>query len=229
MSKKAKKIVGYCPDGSFGGQVFPFEDLFDEARNVKKEGLDGIDALILWGGADIHPSLYKQKTSFRTACSSKPSERDRFEWDCLLWCKMMDVPTIGICRGAQMQCAFAGGTLAQHVQGHNQGKHMVEDRSGQKYMVSSVHHQMMNPYTNRVPHELLAWAMPGVSEIYTGQDEKNIPEMEVGREPEIVWFPEIRGLAIQGHPEYSMHGTDHFVSECRRYVRELILEEKVTS
>lgn len=221
---KIKKVVGYCPEGSFGGRAYPFDELFDKVVNVKQEGMDGVDCLILWGGSDIHPSLYKQQPASQSGAYNLPSDRDCFEWSCLKYCKIHDIPTIGICRGAQMQCAFAGGTLAQHVVGHNRGGHMVEMADGLRFEVSSVHHQMMNPYTNKVPHELLAWASPGLSTIYMGEDDRNIEEMVLEREPEIVWFPEIRGLAIQGHPEYNMAGTGRFRDVCSKLVREYILE-----
>lgn len=228
MSVKKKRVLGYCPEGSFSGQGYPFDVLFDKVVNVKKEGLEGIDALVLWGGADIHASLYKQKASKLNHCWSLPSDRDVFEWSCLKWCKINDIPTIGVCRGAQMQCAFAGGTLAQHVEGHGRS-HMVETHTGSRFFTSSVHHQMMNPYTNKVPHQLIAWASPGCSDLYVGEDNKQIEEMVLMREPEIVWFPEIRALAIQGHPEYNMIGTELFQDACLKYVREFVFEEKVAA
>lgn len=225
MKVKPKLTVGFCPEGSFGGRAYPFEDMFDKVVNVQKDGLENIDALILWGGSDIHPSLYKQHASSQSGAYSLPSNRDCFEWSCLKYCKIHDIPTIGICRGAQMQCAFAGGTLAQHVVGHNHGRHMVEMTDGQRFLVTSIHHQMMNPYTNKVPHTLLAWASPGLSAtMYMGEDDRNISEMLLEREPEIVWFPEIRGLAIQGHPEYNMEGCDKFRDVCQQLVKEYILE-----
>jgi anthranilate/para-aminobenzoate synthase component II len=225
MPVKAKRTLGFCPEGSFGGRGYPFDQLFDKVIDVRKEGLDDIDCLILWGGTDIHPSLYGQTPSVKCYAPHLPSDRDVFEWSCLKYCKINDIPTIGVCRGAQMQCAFAGGTLAQHVTGHNGGDHMVQLSDGTQFLVSSVHHQMMNPFTNKVPHELLAWAAPARSEVYVGQDEKDIREMKLHVEPEIVWFPEIRGLAIQGHPEYNVKGTQLFVNQCVNYVREYIFQE----
>lgn len=228
MAVKTKRVLGYCPEGAFGGRGYPFDVLFDKVVDVRSEGLDDIDCLVLWGGTDIHPSLYGQTHSRRNYAPAMPSNRDVFEWSCLKYCKINDIPTVGVCRGAQMQCAFAGGTLVQHVEGHS-GDHMVTKHDGTRFLVSSVHHQMLNPYTNKVPHTMIAWASPARSSIYIGEDEKNITDMTLHVEPEMVWFPEIRGLAIQGHPEYNAKGTSTFVDECLKAVREYVFQETATA
>ena len=40
--------LGYMPDGT--GAAFPFNAVFQESKNVVQRGMDGIDALVLWGG-----------------------------------------------------------------------------------------------------------------------------------------------------------------------------------
>lgn len=152
------------------------------------------DILIIHGGADISPSLYNQKASKLTHASDKPSNRDRIEWALIQKASKLGLPIIGICRGAQMLCAAAGGTLVQHVDGHG-GTHSIDTSEGGVLEVNSIHHQMMNPFNTK--HEMWAWAAPKRSQDYHSAD--GLIEME--REPELVYFPEINGFAVQWHPE----------------------------
>lgn len=155
------------------------------------------DVLIIHGGADISPSLYKQKVS-KAYSGNKPSERDMVEWNLIQRAIELGLPIIGICRGGQMLCAAAGGTLVQHVDGHG-GTHEIRTSDGESIVVNSIHHQMMNPAGTK--HELWAWAAPRRSKDYHG--EHGLIEME--REPELIYFPEIRGFAVQWHPEMMNH------------------------
>jgi gamma-glutamyl-gamma-aminobutyrate hydrolase PuuD len=113
------------------------------------------------------------------------------------------IPILGICRGAQLACAAAGGILIQHVDGHARS-HSIKTSDGKEMVTSSLHHQMMFPW--EVEHELIAWASPSRSNNYVGiteEEAKHIPEKDgIYVEPEIVWFPKIKCLAIQGHPEF---------------------------
>lgn len=115
----------------------------------------------------------------------------------------MGIPIIGVCRGAQMLCAAAGGYLIQDVNGHH-GRHEVTTYDGNKFIVNSIHHQMMVP--NDVEHTLVGWSSSNLSTQagvpYYGykQGEFFVPPAD-WREPEFVYFPKINGYAIQWHPE----------------------------
>lgn len=210
MKTKPKRTVGYSPWGWKRGDIEPFQSLFSHKKSIE-EGFEGIDCLLLWGGDDIHPSWYREKAHpLNEAQGTEPSFRDLFEWKAMLYCKAHNIPMIGICRGAQFICAFAGGSLGQDVNGHH-NEHSIRTRDGKVLISTSVHHQMMNPYN--VPHDLIAWAYPARSDRYDNGDMKRIQELEDNHEPEIVFFPQIRGLAIQGHPEYS-YATPEFKEYC---------------
>lgn len=115
---------------------------------------------------------------------------------------------VGICRGAQLGCALSGGILVQHTTGHGHS-HRITTIDGETFIASSLHHQMMYPFD--VEHKLLAWSTRPQSEEYRGisEDEwKKWPRKVYDElksediiEPEIVWFPKTKCLAIQGHPE----------------------------
>jgi anthranilate/para-aminobenzoate synthase component II len=123
---------------------------------------------------------------------------------------------IGVCRGAQMMCAFAGGYLIQHVRGH-QTDHFITTSEGDTFRTTSCHHQMMYPYN--IPHEMLAWSTENRSTIYEGEIGEDLSDRMASRkEPEVVYYPTIRGLAIQGHPEWAL-GSE-FADYCNEKIQE---------
>jgi putative glutamine amidotransferase len=75
--------------------------------------LDGLDALMLAGGADIDPANYGQRRH-RTTTNTRP-ERDRAEIALALHALERDLPVLGICRGMQLLNVALGGTLIQHL------------------------------------------------------------------------------------------------------------------
>jgi gamma-glutamyl-gamma-aminobutyrate hydrolase PuuD len=109
----------------------------------------------------------------------------------------LGLPIIGVCRGAQMLCALAGGILFQHVN-HHGGRHVVKTFDDREILVNSLHHQMMCPTGTN--HELIAWMPQKLSDVYVDED-RLVPSEEVVVEPEFVYFPDIKGFAIQWHPE----------------------------
>jgi CTP synthase (UTP-ammonia lyase) len=91
-------------------------------------------------------------------------------------------------------------------------------KDGEIMQTNSLHHQMMYPYD--INHELLAWSYPKHSKVYLDGTNDEIVTMHDKEEPEIVYFPGINGLAIQGHPEYPsapMKFHDYCVSLAKRY------------
>lgn len=152
------------------------------------------DILIVHGGADISPSLYNKAVSRRTWAGDRPSHRDATEWAMMQQAKKLGVPIIGICRGGQMLCALAGGHLIQHVNNHS-GEHIVTTVDGEEFSTNSIHHQMMYPFN--VKHEMLGWVKEKLSDVHLDVDE----DVDVAVEPEYVYFPEVKGFAIQWHPE----------------------------
>jgi len=156
--------------------------------------------VIFWGGQDIHPSLYQEKHSVYSGATSELVGRDVFERDAYAFCLEHGLPVVGICRGAQLMTALNGGKLIQHVNGHG-GDHPVRTIDGQEFKVTSTHHQMMLP---KGEFELVAWSKEKRSDVYMGAGVKEIEECHADdfKEPEIVFFPKTRTLAIQGHPEY---------------------------
>jgi putative glutamine amidotransferase len=153
------------------------------------------DAVLIEGGSDIHPSLYGDPNT-DSFVSDHPSRRDLIERDAILDAVKKNALVIGICRGAQLACALAGGRLVQHVNRHS-GEHEVTTNDGRHFIVSSVHHQQMYPWD--VAHEMLAWSSEPYSDVYSGHE---IDSNKHVLEPEAVFFPTIKALAFQWHPEW---------------------------
>jgi gamma-glutamyl-gamma-aminobutyrate hydrolase PuuD len=80
---------------------------------VASRVLDGLDALLLTGGADIDPARYG---AARDPAAQDPRP-DRDAWDAVLATAALarDMPLLAICRGAQMLNVVLGGTLDQHL------------------------------------------------------------------------------------------------------------------
>lgn len=173
--------------------------------------------LILHGGADISPSLYNKKAAPWTHADDYPSPRDKAEVALAQRAIALNIPIFGICRGAQLLTALAGGTLVQHVNGHAGGKHTITTKDNQLLTTTSAHHQMCNPFN--IEHDLLAWSTLQRSDCYFGEEGQEEIQMPV--EPEVIHYPQIRGLAIQGHPEW-MSETSQFVQYCLSLTNKLL-------
>lgn len=156
---------------------------------------DGV--LVLWGGEDINPDIYNHP---RHPSTGRASPRDDIEVALARHAIDKGMPIVGICRGAQLLCALAGGSLIQDVRGHAGANHMIQDvRTNKLTVVNSLHHQQL--YLEDMPidsYELLATAVL----VGYGHSWKDGVPKPIKYEPEAVWFPTIKGLAIQWHPEY---------------------------
>lgn len=77
----------------------------DDARTLR--AAEGIDALVLVGGADIDPRMY--------GGGAEGSIRDRAERALLLDALERKRPVLGVCRGMQLLNVCLGGTLVEHI------------------------------------------------------------------------------------------------------------------
>lgn len=171
-------------------------------------------ALILWGGEDIATELYKEKAVYSHG-GTYMSDRDVMESLLIDKAVSLGIPILGICRGAQLLCAKAGGKLWQHVDNHAGKDHHVEVRiNGVRTLgyTNSYHHQMMRPPEDA---EVL-----GTAPVLSLRKCSEVEHTNVDPEPEIVWFPKLNALGVQGHPEWLLQQS--FLS---RVTRELFKEK----
>lgn len=211
--------LGYSPWGN-GNSISPFDKVFAQAASLVQTPVAMCDAILLWGGTDINPGLYSAAAHPFNGYGPG-SERDKTE---RVWVEQaieLGIPVIGVCRGAQFICAMAGGKLIQHCTGHG-GTHdvtVIVDGQEKVYQTSSSHHQMLYPFDLPADeYEILGYSTEALSKCYDGEtpEEQLVPIVE----PEVVLFPKIRALAIQGHPEW-MDGKDEFVLWCNQEIKKL--------
>lgn len=175
----------------------------DLVRNSKKftlaSELEEADGVILTGGEDITPFLYGERPIHARGMNL---ERDLREV-ALIKTLPMDMPKIGICRGAQLLNVLAGGSMLQHVDGHAiHGKHdMRIESTGEIIWTNSLHHQEMIPASNAI---IIATAnvapvkYRGNTKISYNQSTRKSTWDDV----EIVYYPHNNAYCFQGHPEY---------------------------
>ncbi|MEU4687894.1 gamma-glutamyl-gamma-aminobutyrate hydrolase family protein [Actinoplanes sp. NPDC023714] len=74
--------------------------------------LRAVDALVLAGGPDVDPGLYR---AAREPLTEVRADRDAGELTLLRAALAADLPVLGVCRGAQLLTVAAGGSLHQHL------------------------------------------------------------------------------------------------------------------
>ena len=95
-----------------GGTVVVLPPQVVDAQAAKRI-LASLDGLIVAGGADVDPRRYGQQAHEKTGAPRE--DRDAFE-DALIRAALdVDLPFLGICRGAQMLNVTLGGDLIQHL------------------------------------------------------------------------------------------------------------------
>ena len=203
------KTLAYSQYGRGGDLIAPFDEIFKNKFNaVSKGNLDGADALVLWGGEDVHPSFYKEPSHLRNDCrtGSLPTVRDMVEWELMREAYARDIPIIGVCRGGQFLCVFSGGKLIQNCTGHYSG-HGITTYDGLSIHAAANHHQMMNPKPGT--YDLLAWAETQMAkDMEDGWHKPATGELiDQKLDPEVIWFRDVKGLAIQPHPEWMPHSS----------------------
>jgi anthranilate/para-aminobenzoate synthase component II len=203
---------------SAGSAIDPFRLINDVKSIYNPFDLTADGALLLHGGADISPSIYKQEPNDYCFADRKPSYRDELELAMIERARKLDIPIIGICRGAQLLCAVDGGYLIQHIHGHTDGNHSIIDtRTSEVITSNSCHHQMMAPAKDR--DNIILAECRSITIGYDDYSRRN----EYPSCPEIVYFPKLKAIGIQGHPEW-MHGSP-FVAYCCTLINEFLYAE----
>ncbi len=75
--------------------------------------IDEIDGLVLTGGGDVDPAIYGEPR--HASVQDAEPGRDEFEIELVKRALNADLPTLAICRGAQVLNVAAGGTLVQDI------------------------------------------------------------------------------------------------------------------
>lgn len=207
------------------GTATAFASLFDQVLEYPNE-IKKDDVVLFEGGTDVNPEMYGQQKGLHT----QHPDRDRDQREKLFFIKAQKAGAacLGICRGSQFLTVMCGGKLIQDVTGHCGSHSIFYSSEGipdiRSLLVTSTHHQMCYPFD--LPEKdyfILGWASERLSKYYLNGENKE--EVEPPGEPEIIWYPKKRSLAIQGHPEY-MGDNDPFPVYCRNLVKTYIFGDK---
>lgn len=114
----------------------PFIFPYSEDHKVLEQLLQLCDGILLTGGQDVDPALYKE--SKKQKCGEINQIRDRMDLYLLKRAIALDKSVLGICRGLQVMNVFYGGTLYQDLPSEHK---------------SNTVHSMQAPY-DRVVHEV---------------------------------------------------------------------------
>jgi gamma-glutamyl-gamma-aminobutyrate hydrolase PuuD len=172
-----------------------------------KENSEEVALVVFTGGQDVWPGLYNENVHWQTHYSI---QRDVYEGQMFELALKNGIPMVGICRGSQFLCVKANGKLVQDISGHL-GDHEIVTSDDRVLTCNSSHHQMQLPPYNAVP---LAWARKKLSNRYLNGDDDQI---QIDREYEVVYYPKIRAIGIQYHPEWK--SSNH---PCVKYAQEVV-------
>jgi len=135
-------------------------------------GLGNVDGLLLPGGWDVDPARYGEKPDSRIG--DIDADLDETELRLVKQAHQQQIPVLGICRGQQVINVALGGSLVQHLEGHQLRafgpKHLAHGAEvdlaselgravgGRQIQVNSLHHQAVRTLA------------PGLRQTATGDD-----------------------------------------------------------
>lgn len=210
---------------TLAGRAERYLNIFEDYRDIFVTNdiiTDETDLLFLTGGTDVGPNLYGKIRNKKT--DYPDVARDLKEKNLVETAIKKNIPIIGVCRGSQFLTVMAGGELIQHCDNHAiYGTHSILTNDDREFDITSTHHQMMYPFNlNKEDYEIVAKSKYNRSSLYEFEislnNKDDMPDDFV--EPEIVYYPKINALAIQGHPEFLVGDPEH--KPLIDYINELV-------
>lgn len=170
------------------------------SNTISVDDMSESDVVILTGGEDINPELYNEDI-LETTWMKKT--RDTFEIEEIKKAIKLEIPLVGVCRGAHLLTIMAGGKMVQHMT--HPYKHDIKFYEGSVISVNSHHHQLMKPFNLTKDKYTIVAHSKGLSPKYKGGNGSNIlmpsnTENDI-IEPEIVLYNNINALCIQSRPD----------------------------
>lgn len=165
--------------------------------------IEDCDFVLFTGGEDINPAIYNAPKHSSTYFNGG---RDNEEIEAFHKARKLNKKMLGICRGAQLFCALAGGKLIQDMS--HRSPHLLEVTNfnqTKKFVVTvnSLHHQMQYPYNLPKEDYVILGYTPKEARSpyhYLLENQPNGLENDLV-EPEVVYYKKINALGIQSHPE----------------------------
>ena len=152
--------------------------------------------IVFTGGSDITSSYYGDISP--KFCNNS-EHRDKKEKALFEHAVNHEIAITGICRGAQLITALAGGRIMHDIDGHGHGGHLMYTyKDDAPIRVNSMHHQMCLPGPGTY---VIGWSDKSiVKNGYIGNYEKLV-EWD-GPNTEAILVPKIKAAAVQYHPEW---------------------------
>lgn len=189
--------------------------------------VDTIDALMLTGGQDIHPSAYGEESL--ESVKDVSLKRDAFDLKLFEYALKAGKPILGICRGMQIMNVYFGGTLYQDIavgteSGHKNNKERAMGKAShmmhleypslmysifeeEEVHINSFHHQAIKEVASRFR--------------VTGVSEDGLIEAIEDKDASGPWL-----VGVQWHPEMMVYDYpkmlklfEYFVQEARTHAK----------
>ena len=195
---KAEKINLVEPVSVFAIGWGDAELLTADSNFITSKSVADADLIIFPGGSDINPELYKQPVGRYTHFYKNIDERQLEYFHPYLGKKRF----FRICRGVQLLTAMAGGELVQHS--NHPFFHRITTYDAKILGTNSLHHQQayLGNLVENEDYQLLAWS-ENLSSVHLNGNDVDYDIPEDYKEPEVVYYPKIKAMGIQGHPEMS--------------------------
>ncbi len=178
--------------------------------------MDGLDGLLLQGGADVAPQSYGELPMHEDRWLGDP-QRDAFELKLLGMAMDRGMPIFGICRGLQIMNVFFGGTLIQDIP--SQIPSAIHHRDIDKYdgyfhgvefvaggLFEALHTQKKGGEVNSIHHQGIKQLGKGL-QVEARCSEDGLIEGFVHEEG-----PKGSIMAVQWHPEFFHHFPSETIS-----------------
>lgn len=177
-------------------------------RWLAAEALDGLDGLLLTGGGDVDPARYGDAAV--PECGPPEGARDAWELALIDAARELEIPVLGICRGAQVLNVAYGGGLVQHLPGRGIDGHDDERVDGEVHGVALAPGSLVRQVTgtdvlrtNTLHHQAIDPDRIGDGLRVTGVADDGVVEAVESADPDeqvlgVQWHPEL----LLGHPAH---------------------------
>ncbi len=177
------------------------------------------DALLLSGGADVHPAIYG-KESDTSRCGFIDIERDAYELAAYKRARETGMPVLGICRGLQYINVMEGGTLFIDLPtDKNTGNlHRIGDEDWSEHRVKIVEGSMLDGYLSDNEAMVASNHHQGIEHLAhtlrpIAYSEDSLIEAFETKQNDGNFL-----LAVQWHPEWVEHGNTFSQKIARLYL-----------
>lgn len=168
------------------------------------DNVEDADLIQFTGGEDVTPSYYGHQKHPRTWNNPMRDQHEKLVWDLA---QRENKVCAGICRGGQFLNVMCGGKMYQDVSGHLGGHMAVDTQTGETFLVTSTHHQMMIP--NEETGHVVVTARESTMRVSTGPEGQNTTFREQGlakkHDTEAVLYAFENTFCFQPHPEFQGH------------------------